>query len=489
MSGGRLVKKGSWSVYAVSMIILGVLLVATAAPGFAVKGDILWEGISDDMPGWQVIAGFWQVDDGVLRGRSGQGGIGRAFFGKPEWQNVTFEADVTFLEVNNNSRWAALIYRARQTHDYWLMTVRRGADASNGVEIAQRVPAGGSGTWRVHQMTAWQETLELGTSYRFRVAVFEDQVMIYINDQLLLQEQGVHAGGLLGFHTDGATVEFRNALVRSLDEAGWDALVQEQREQMQNIVLEKRPLAIAHRGASSVAPENTIAAVEKAIEIGSEWVEIDIFATLDRELVVLHDRTVDRTTDGTGHISELRLEEVERLDAGSWFGQEFAGEPLPTLREVLEVTRDRAILLIEMKPAGLEAATVDLVRELGMEDQVAIQSFNHSSIATVKRLAPEIPGIILINRPEHSDDRERAAEWMVQRARTFGADAVAVQYAHVTHELVSLAREAGLQVYPWTVNSRSGLLTMMQMNVDGIITDYPQTLKELLSFVSYTEAQ
>lgn len=230
----------------------------------------------------------------------------------------------------------------------------------------------------------------------------------------------------------------------------------------------------AHRGASSLAPENTLAAVQKALELGIPWIEVDVHRTRDRVLVVLHDETVDRTTNGTGLVSQFFYEELTKLDAGSWFGPEFAGEPIPTLEEVLLACRDRAIVLIELKGPLTERPTVELVRQLGMEDQVVIQSFDHGMVGKAKERAPEIPAFILIRQ-------DLTPQAMVNTALYYKADGLGVRYNFVTEDLVQLAHSNGLSVFPWTVDNPEDMLRFLQMGVDGIITNYPQVLQEVLT--------
>ncbi len=177
-------------------------------------------------------------------------------------------------------------------------------------------------------------------------------------------------------------------------------------------ITQEQPLVVAHRGASSLAPENTMAAVRKALELNVDIIEIDVHRSYDGELVVIHDDTVNRTTSGKGRVKDFTLDELKKLDAGRWFKLSFWGERIPTLREVLEETKDKTVLLIELKGERTEVRTVELVRELGMEDQVIIQSFDFQQVQKVKQKAPEIPTMCLVREPENRDDPLKAANWM-----------------------------------------------------------------------------
>lgn len=240
------------------------------------------------------------------------------------------------------------------------------------------------------------------------------------------------------------------------------------------------PLVVAHRGASSLAPENTLAAVHKGLELEVDLIEIDVHRSLDGELVVIHDETVDRTTSGKGRVKNLTLSELKKLDAGRWFKLSFWGERIPTLREVLEATKDKTILLIELKGERTEARTVDLVRELGMENQVIIQSFDFQQIQKVKQRAPEIPTMWLVREPDHSAEPKRAANWMANIAEYVGASGIGVRHNWHTPELMDTARERDLAVFVWTVDDKAALQHFIEAGVHGIITNRPQDLIKLL---------
>ncbi len=246
------------------------------------------------------------------------------------------------------------------------------------------------------------------------------------------------------------------------------------------VLAQGQPLVIAHRGASSLAPENTLAAVRKALDLKVDVVEIDVHRTADGELVVIHDATVDRTTTGSGPVNRYSLEELRSLDAGSWFNRSFAGERIPTLREVLETTKDKATLLIELKGERTEVRTVELVQELGMADQVIIQSFDFLQIQKVKQKSPEIPTVFLVREPEHKDDPTKAALWMCNIADYVGASGIGVRHNWFTLELLELAQERHLDIFVWTVDQQKDMKKFIKHGVQGVITNRPQDLQKLL---------
>ncbi len=243
---------------------------------------------------------------------------------------------------------------------------------------------------------------------------------------------------------------------------------------------EGAPLVIAHRGASSLAPENTMAAVYAALDLGVDMIEVDVHRTSDGELVVIHDVAVDRTTDGEGFLNRLTLAQVKVLDAGSWFGRSFARERIPTLKEVLEAVKDKAILLIELKGLWTEVRTVELVQELGMSSQVVIQSFDFQQIQRAKEKAPEIPTVFLVDKPNHSSEPEKAAQWMANIAEYVGASGIGIRHSWWTPELSDVAATRNLDIFVWTVNKKSDMRKFIGAGVQGIITNNPQDLLPLV---------
>ena len=246
------------------------------------------------------------------------------------------------------------------------------------------------------------------------------------------------------------------------------------------LMYEDGPLVIAHRGASSLAPENTMAAVYAALDLGVEMVEVDVHSTLDGELVVIHDSTLDRTTNGNGYVRRRTLEEIKELDAGSWFKKRFSQERVPMLREVIVAVKDKSTLLIELKAPDLELSTIELIRELDASHQVMLQSFDYAQIQKAKELAPEIETIFLVSRPNYGSEPIRAAQWMLDIVNEVGASGVSVQYNWCTSELIELATEQNVDVYVWTVNRKSKLVKSITYGVKGIVTNKPQTLLSIL---------
>jgi len=234
---------------------------------------------------------------------------------------------------------------------------------------------------------------------------------------------------------------------------------------------------IAHRGFSSQYPENTILSFQKALDLGVKRLELDLQVTRNGELVVLHDRTVNRTTDGTGATSDKSLEEIKALDAGSWLSPDFAGNRIPTFEEVL-VELPSAILVTELKFEGNNAIkdVIDIVNDHGAADRVVISSFDHAKLPAIKNIAPELPTTALIKA-----DGQSTREW-VEQARELRIDTLGPKCVDITEEYVETAHNAGLLVRAWGLGRDQGeeMTRLIELGVDGMTTDCPDILQKIL---------
>lgn len=241
-----------------------------------------------------------------------------------------------------------------------------------------------------------------------------------------------------------------------------------------------RPLNLAHRGASKVAPENTLPAFEAAMRQGADGVELDVQYSSDGGVVVFHNPTLDKTSTGTGRVSAHTLEELRALDAGSWFGPEFAGTRIPTLDEVLDLLRGKALINIELKAldalkSSLGADVVTTVQNHGMTDQVVLSSFNPFVLRGAKRAGPEIEcGLLLA--PDLPGWMRSGLMRRHSRADGLHPDLPMVNAAYMVR-----ARKLGMPVRVWTVNEDADMRRMIELGVDAIITDAPDRLAALLN--------
>lgn len=226
----------------------------------------------------------------------------------------------------------------------------------------------------------------------------------------------------------------------------------------------------AHRGGSSSAPENTLAAFRHAINDRADYIELDVRQTKDDEIVVIHDANTRRTTGIDGYIRNMTLDEVKELDAGSYFSEEYTGEKIPTLREVLELTQGKILVNIEIKPTqydnDIAGKVVALIEEYGMEDECEITSFDYNALKQVKAYNKDIKtGYIL----------------SVAYGRFYDTDEVdffSINASFLSKRLIDAIHKSGKEVYAWTVNNEASIRNLSNKGVDNIITDRHVVAKE-----------
>ena len=236
-------------------------------------------------------------------------------------------------------------------------------------------------------------------------------------------------------------------------------------------------MRIAHRGASGLAPENTIAAIDKALEIGVDLIEIDVHLSADGHPVVIHDRTLERTTNGTGRVDTKPLDRLKKLDAGSWFGSSFKGERIPTLEEVIDHIDSRAVLLVEAKTEEAAEGSVTVVRSLRAQSKVIMQSFLGPAVRSVNRMDRRIPTAFLMTGSEAALRRKTG---VVKRVLKLGANALSLNYKAIRPDLVAMFVARAMGIWVWTVDDEDEMKEMVELGVGGIITNYPDRLNNVL---------
>jgi glycerophosphoryl diester phosphodiesterase len=228
------------------------------------------------------------------------------------------------------------------------------------------------------------------------------------------------------------------------------------------------PFVVAHRGDEVCAPENTLSAFRQAVEKGADAVEFDVKLTADGQVVVIHDQTVDRTTNGTGNVAKFRLKALQELDAGVQFPGQFTGERIPTLEEVFETVGKHAYMNIELKNYAtpfdsLVPKVAQIVKKHGMQEQVLFSSFLAINLRKARLLLPEVPqGLLVI------------PGWKGSWGRTFGwrgnYNALNPKKDEINASLVYRVHAAGKRVIAWTINTEAEFKRMIGLGVDGIIT-------------------
>ncbi len=232
----------------------------------------------------------------------------------------------------------------------------------------------------------------------------------------------------------------------------------------------KEPVIIAHRGASKQAPENTMSAFKKALELGAGGIETDVHLSADGYLVIIHDEQVDRTSDGKGLVKSMTLEQLKTLDFGSWFSPGFSGERIPELDDLLQLLSNwDGLLNIELKNGpvfypGIEQAVASAVRKYKLTNRTIISSFNHYSLVEIRRIDPEIKTAPLYMAGLYEP-------W--EYARRMGATAIHPLFYNIVPEVMKGCKLNNIMVNPFTVDQPEQIKAMAAAGVDGIITNVP----------------
>lgn len=240
--------------------------------------------------------------------------------------------------------------------------------------------------------------------------------------------------------------------------------------------MNKNPLIWAHRGASGSAPENTLVAFQRAIDLGADGIELDIQLTKDDVLVVCHDEKIDRTSNGKGWLKDYTFEELRSFDFNQQF-PEYGPQQIPSMKEVLELIKPTNLVIdIELKTSviyyeGMEEKIVELVKEYGMEDRVNYSSFNHYTCVHLHEIEPSAEvGFLYWDAP---------IDFPVY-AKKYGANAINPVYANLyLMDTVQKAKENNLKMYVWDVFTEEDMLSCKEKGVDAIITNYPELAKRV----------
>ncbi len=243
---------------------------------------------------------------------------------------------------------------------------------------------------------------------------------------------------------------------------------------------------IAHRGASGHAPENTTASVLKAIEMKADHIEIDVQQSKDGKVVVIHDNSLDRTTNGTGDILNFSCDELKKLDAGSWFDSRFKGEKIPLLEEVAEIVKGKAGLIVEIKNGSefypdIEKNVWDTIKRTGLEDNAVISSSRITVLSKIKSIAPEARLGKIITPNELWRSLFQPNSFIFKLGLINHITDLHPHWSFVDKNFIQYAEKHNLNVYPWTVNKERKMRTMINRGVNGIITNYPDIAYKIFS--------
>jgi glycerophosphoryl diester phosphodiesterase len=237
----------------------------------------------------------------------------------------------------------------------------------------------------------------------------------------------------------------------------------------------RKPWIIAHRGASGHAPENTLAAFERAVQLGAGFIETDLHLTRDARFIAIHDRTLERTTNGRGAVRDFTLAELRELDAGLWYDRQFSGQQIPTLEEILAFSRKHDVVFyFEIKYEAAWGMHHGLVAALQGAENAArsiVLSFDPQTLLALRRLDASVMMGLLV---------EEAKPDLVQAALNAGARQLCPRFDLVTRDLIEQAHRSDLHVVTWTVNDAEKMRAALDAGVDGIMTDLPDRLQAVI---------
>ena len=240
-----------------------------------------------------------------------------------------------------------------------------------------------------------------------------------------------------------------------------------------------KPVIFSHRGASKYAPENTIAAFDLAFKMGSPAIELDTMLSKDGIPVVIHDHTLERTTDGTGNVAQFTAEELARLDAGSTFSNDFKGEPIPLLKDIFERFKGKMLINVELKNNHapfdqLPFIVAQLVRELGIQNEVLFSSFLPLTLIRIKRMLPDAQAALLVD--DSSYDRILSKRFFSFLSPGF----IHPNRNYINPKYLDQEHKHGRRVNAWTINDLTQAEKFISWGIDGIISDDPQGLLNIL---------
>lgn len=242
-------------------------------------------------------------------------------------------------------------------------------------------------------------------------------------------------------------------------------------------------IVVAHRGAAGYAPENTMAAFYKAKELKADYIELDIQITKDGEIVVIHDQKVDRTTNGVGEVKEFTYHDLTKLDAGEWFHTKFKGEKIPTLKQVISEFYGQMGILIEIKHPtlypGIEQKLATLLNEIVGEDnlsesQIIVQSFDFELLQRLNQISSNIPLGLLVKYRVQGISTAQLKDW------TSIVQYINPNKALITKKLVKKIHSYKVKVIPYTVRDKKSINGLVNAEVDGIVTDYPDYIVDFM---------
>ena len=411
-----------------------------------------------NLKSWKEINGNWKATKGELQiDTIDEPAI--ILLKKSLKKNCIIEVDATFDEILKKNCWISVAFRAK----------RDGSLISQCYVKPQASTKKHCGFWvskkgkrSVRKTASSHRNFQNGVFRHIKIVVQGEKVTAYLDSDKLFESSYCVdiSEGFVGLVAQDCKARFKNFIVTDLPDT-------EPLQPLEN----SDYLIVAHRGYSEKYPENTIAAIEGGIDAGSNGIEFDVYRCASGEIVLLHDSTLDRTTDGTGKVSETTLADLRKLDAGSWKGKQFKGERIPTLDEALNVFKNTdATAVVEIKT--LEVGTQQLADCIASHKiKACVISFNSEALRRVKEANSATRCAFLVSRIPKGND---PATWLIAQTQKLKCEIIDVNYKMLSPELIKTLQSNGIEVWAWTVNDIVVMQALVDWGIDGITTDRPE---------------
>ncbi|MEN8253908.1 MAG: glycerophosphodiester phosphodiesterase family protein [Verrucomicrobiota bacterium] len=415
----------------------------------------------DGLDNWKAVNGDWRLENRQLCIDAADEQA-TMLSGSTNRQNCIIEADVSFEEIVRDDCWLSIAFRAvsdGSAVSHCFMKPEASANAGCGFIVGKQ------NQWSVRKTASAKTDFETGKFRRLKVVVQSETVTAYLDGEKLFSSPYCVdvPTGLVGFGVYGCKAVFSGFSVTDLPDS---EPIQRKRNDDY--------LIVAHRGYSAKYPENTVASIEGGIAAGSDGIEFDLHRCASGQTVLLHDYTLERTTDGEGAVAEATLADLQKLDAGSWKGAQFAGERVPTLDEALKAFDGTDVTaVIEVKAADVDAK--DLVGLLSShEAKACVISFHQEKIKEIKKADSNIRcGLLVGGVPAESDP----ADWMLEQAKKLGCEVLSINFQVLSPDIIKKLRENNIETWAWTVNDTAVMQALVDWGIDGITTDLPEARK------------
>ncbi len=419
---------------------------------------------------WQAKSGLWQIKEGALvaDARSEEACI---VWNDNDVKNVLIEVDVTFLQVNDPKRWLAVTFRGGKPEpELWSQVpIRFETTASNGTEFAVRK----ANQWQVRRRGPAAHDSILGSSRHLSVMVRGHNIQATLDNEVVIQSAFCveNTSGLLGLRANGCVAAFDNLTITRLPDTTPPAFNN----------LFKACQIVAHRGFSSQAPENTLSACRAAVDAGIDGVEFDVRRSKDMVPVLLHDSTLDRTTDGKGKVVDTPLSELKQLDAGTWKHARYANEPIPTLHETLSyLSTTPCLAVIDLKDSNIAFQTLASVTSTGTLANTCVITGDKELLSLLHTHTPDLSTAWLCyDLPRHLVNADQQTPWIVEQLEQARTQILDINVGLLSPELIAQLAKHNITVWVWTVNDPDVARALMSWGVSAITTDCPDLIKQV----------